>query len=117
VVLTELHEGLMDNPLQGVIKVVAPHSSEPSSHARVGGVSQDVQVDPEASAPELMVQVAVVRGSPRVTELMQHIPEQGRKPGTVYPIATVSSVGSEGDVGLVVHLSKTKEKQINISSI
>jgi hypothetical protein len=67
-------------------------------------------MDPEESAPELTVWVAVVRGSPCVTETVQHVLEQGRKPGTVQPVAMVPSVGSEGGVGVVIHLSKTKEK-------
>jgi hypothetical protein len=35
----------------------------------------------------------------------------------VQPITTKPSVSSEGGVGVVVHLSKIGEKQINISSI
>jgi hypothetical protein len=35
----------------------------------------------------------------------------------VQPIIMEPSVGFEGGVGVVVHLSKTKEKRINISSI
>jgi hypothetical protein len=61
-------------------------------------VSRDVHVDLEASVPELTVQVAAVCRSPHVTEMVQHIPEQGRKPGTVQPIVTVPSVGSDGGV-------------------
>jgi hypothetical protein len=68
VALIEFHEGLAGIPLQGVVEVVAPRSGEPSSHTRVGGVSQDVHVDLEASTSELMVWVTVVCGSPRVTE-------------------------------------------------
>jgi hypothetical protein len=44
-------------------------------------------------------------------------PEQDGKPGVVQPITTEPSVGSEGGVGVVIHLSKTREKRINISSI
>jgi hypothetical protein len=65
VALIEFHEGLAGIPLQGV---VAPRSGEPSSHTQVGGVSQDVHVDLEASTSELMVWVTAVCGSPRVTE-------------------------------------------------
>jgi hypothetical protein len=110
VALTKLHEGLVGSPLQGVVKVVAPHSGEPSSHCRVGGVSWDDHVDPEAFAPELTVRVAMVCRSPCVTEAVQHIPEQGPKLGMVQPVTTVPSVSSEGGIGLVIHLSKTKEK-------
>jgi hypothetical protein len=48
---------------------------------------------------------------------VQHIPKQGKEAGTVQPIATKSSVGSKDGVGVVIHPSKTKKKQINISSI
>jgi hypothetical protein len=60
--------------------------------------------------PELTVWVAMVRGSPRVAETVQHVLEQGRKAGTVQPIAPKPSVGLEGGVGVGVHLSKTREK-------
>jgi hypothetical protein len=110
VVLTKLHEGLVDNPLQGVIEVVAPCSGEPSSHARVIVVSCDVHVDPEASTPKLMVWVATVCGSPHVTKTVQHVLEQGCKPGMVQPFTTVPSIGFKVGVGVVIHLSKTKEK-------
>jgi hypothetical protein len=67
--------------------------------------------------PELTVWTATVRGKPRVAEAVQHVPEQGGEPGVVQPITTEPSVGSKGGVGVVIHLSKTKEKRINISSI
>jgi hypothetical protein len=70
VALTKLCEGLVGSPLQSVIEVVACSRGEPSRHARVGGVSQDVHV-------------AIVRGSPRVAEMVQHIPEQGRETRTM----------------------------------
>jgi hypothetical protein len=35
----------------------------------------------------------------------------------VQPVATEPSVGSDGGIEIVIHLSKIKEKQINISSI
>jgi hypothetical protein len=35
----------------------------------------------------------------------------------VQPITTEPSIGLEGGVGVVVHLSKIRKKQINISSI
>jgi hypothetical protein len=67
-------------------------------------------VDLTTSTPELTVQAAMVRGSPHVAKTVQHVPKQGRKVGTVQPIATKTSNGPEGDVGVLVHLSKTKEK-------
>jgi hypothetical protein len=67
--------------------------------------------------PELMVQMARVCGSPRVAKAVQHVPEQHREIGTVQPVTIKPSVGSEGGVGVVVYLSKTKEKYINISFI
>jgi hypothetical protein len=45
VALTELHEGLVDSPLQSVVEVVAPSCGEPSRHGRVSGVSWDVYMD------------------------------------------------------------------------
>jgi hypothetical protein len=52
----------------------------------------------------------MVRGNPRVAKEVQHIPEQGGKTGAVQPITTEPSIRSEGGVGVVVHLSKTREK-------
>jgi hypothetical protein len=69
------------------------------------------------STPELIVRAATVRGSPRVAKVVQHILEQGGKVRAVQPIAMEPSIGSEGGIGVVVHLSKTREKRINISSI
>jgi hypothetical protein len=116
--LIELREGLMGSPLQSVIEVIAYSRGEPGHHAQVGGMSL------AASMPKLVVRAATVRGSPRVAEMVQHIPEQGRKAGTVQHVpeqgqkaAMKSSVGPDGGVGLVVHLSKSREKRINISSI
>jgi hypothetical protein len=74
-------------------------------------------MDLAAPKPELMIQKAMVRGGPHVAKTLQHVPEQGGKPGAVQPITTKPSVGSDGSIGVVVHLSKTREKQINISSI
>jgi hypothetical protein len=59
----------------------------------------------------------MVRGSPHVAKAAQHVLEQGGKTGAVQPIATEPSVGSKGGVSVVVHLSKIREKRINISSI
>jgi hypothetical protein len=39
------------------------------------------------------------------------------KTGVVQPVATEPSIGSEGGIGVVIHLSKTRKKRINISSI
>jgi hypothetical protein len=64
-----------------------------------------------------MVRTATIRGEPHVAEVVQHVPEQGGKPGAVQPVTAKPSVGSKGGVGVVIHLSKTSEKRINISSI
>jgi hypothetical protein len=53
----------------------------------------------------------MVRGSPCVAETVQHVPEQGQETGTVQPIATKPSVGSESGIGVVIHLSKIREKR------
>jgi hypothetical protein len=45
VALTKLHEGLVGNPIQSIIDVITLSRGEPSHHARVGRVSQDVHVD------------------------------------------------------------------------
>jgi hypothetical protein len=63
-----------------------------------------------APKPELMVQAATVRGNPRVPKAVQHVQEQVGKTKAVEPITTEPSVGSEGGVGVVIHLSKTREK-------
>jgi hypothetical protein len=117
VALIELHEGLVGSPFQSVIEVITPSRGKPSHHGRVGGVSRNVHMDLAAPQPELTVWVAVIRRKPRAVEAVQHVPEQGGKPGVVQPIATKPSVGYKGGVGVVIHLSKTREKQINISSI
>jgi hypothetical protein len=83
----------------------------------VGGVSQNVHVDLAAPQPELMVWTAVIHRKPRVAEAVQHVLKHGGKPGAVQPITTEPSVGSKGGVEVVIHLSKTREKRINISSI
>jgi hypothetical protein len=74
-------------------------------------------MDLVAPQPELTVWVATVRGKSRVAETVQHVPKQGGKLGPVQPITTEPFVASKGGVGVVIHLSKTREKQINISSI
>jgi hypothetical protein len=117
VVLTELREGLVGRPLQSVVEVVTPSCGKPSRQGRVSGVSRNVHMDLAASQPELTVRTATVRGKTRVAEAVQHVLKQGRKPGAVQPITTEPSVGSKGGIGVVIHLSKTREKRINISSI
>jgi orotate phosphoribosyltransferase-like protein len=80
-------------------------------------VNRNVHIDLEVPQPELMVRAVMVCGKTRVAEVVQHIPEQGGKPRAVQPIATEPSVDSKGGVGVVINLSKTREKQINILSI
>jgi hypothetical protein len=67
-------------------------------------------MDHAAPKPELTVWAATVRRSLHVAKAVQHIPEQGGKVEAVQPVATESSIGSEGGIGVVVHLSKTREK-------
>jgi zinc transporter ZupT len=110
VALKKLCESLVGSPLHSVVEVVTPSHGEPSHHAQDGGVSRDVHVDLVASMPELTVWVTMVRGISRVAKVVQHIPEQGGKARAVQPVATVPSVGSESGIGVVVHLSKTREK-------
>jgi hypothetical protein len=117
VALTELREGLVGSPLQRVIEVVTPSRRKASRHCWVGGVSRNVHMALAAPQPELTVRMATVRGKPRVAEAVQHVPKQGGKPGAVQPVTTEPSVGSKGGIGVVIHLSKTREKRINISSI
>jgi hypothetical protein len=116
VVLTELREGLVGSPLQGVVEVITGGCGEPGHHARVRRVSRDVHVDLTASTPELMVWTTMVRGSPRVTKTVDHITEQGRKARMVQPVTMEPSVGPEGGIGVGVHLSKIRKKRITISS-
>jgi hypothetical protein len=110
VVLTELREGLVGSPLQSVIEVVPSSRGKPSRHGRVGGVSQNVHMDLTVPQPELTVWTAMIRGEPRVAEAVQHIPKQGEKPEVVQPVTTEPSVSSKGGVGVVIHLSKIREK-------
>jgi hypothetical protein len=60
--------------------------------------------------------MTTVRGKPCIAEVVQHVPKQGGKPRAVQPVTTEPSVGSKGGVWIVIHLLKTREKQINISS-
>jgi hypothetical protein len=101
VALTELYEGLVGSPLQSVIEVVTPSRGKPS---------QNVHMDLAAPQPKLMVWAAAIRGKPRVAEGVQHIPELGGKPGAVQPVTTEPSVGSKSVIGVVIHLSKIREK-------
>jgi hypothetical protein len=117
VALTELREGLVGSPLQSVVEVVPSSRGKSSRHGRVGGVSQNVHMNLAAPQSELMVRTDAIRGKPRVAEAVQHVLKQGRKPEAVQPITTEPSVSSKGGVGVVIHLSKTREKRINISSI
>jgi hypothetical protein len=117
VALTELCEGLVGSPLQSVVEAVTPSRGKPSRHGWVGGVSRNVHMDLAAPQPELTVRMTMVCGKPRVAEAVQHVPKQGGKPRAVQPVTTEPSVGSKGGVEVVIHLSKTREKRINISSI
>jgi hypothetical protein len=110
VALTELHEGLVGSPLQSVVEVVTSSRGKPSCHGRVSGVSRNVHMDLAAPKPELTVWMAVIHGKARVAEAVQHVLKQGGKPGAVQPVTTEPSVGSKGSVGVVIHLSKTREK-------
>jgi hypothetical protein len=62
-------------------------------------------VDLAVPRPEL-----TVRRSPLIAKAVQHVPEQGGKDGAVQPVTTEPSIGSEGGIGVVVHLLKTREK-------
>jgi hypothetical protein len=107
---TELCEGLVGSPLQSVVKVFTPSRGKPSHHGRVSGVSRNIHVDLAAPQPELTVWTAAIRRKPRVAEAVQHVSEQGGKPGAVQPVTMEPSVGSKGGVGVIIHLSKTREK-------
>jgi hypothetical protein len=117
VALTELREGLVGSPLHSVIEVITPSRGKPSCHGRIGGVSQNVHMDLAAPQPELMARAAMARGEPHVAKAVQHVPEQVEKPRAVQSVTTEPSVSSKGGVGVVIHLLKTREKRINISSI
>jgi hypothetical protein len=67
-------------------------------------------MDLAAPQPELTVRAATVRGKSHIAETVQHVPEQGEKAGSVLPVTTEPSVGSKGGVGVVIHLSKIREK-------
>jgi hypothetical protein len=110
VALTELREGLVGSPLQSVVEVVTLSRGKPSHHGRVGGVSRNVHIDLVVPQPELTVRMTTVRGKPHVAEAVQHVPKQGGKPGVVQPVTTEPSIGFKGGVGVVIHLSKTREK-------
>jgi hypothetical protein len=46
-------------------------------------VSWNVHIDLTTPQPELTVRTAMVHGKPHVAEAVQHVPEQGGKPGAV----------------------------------
>jgi hypothetical protein len=117
VALTELCEGLVGSPLQSVIEVVASSRGKPSRHSRVSGVSRNVNMDLAAPQPELTVRMATVCRNSRVAKAVRHIPEHGGKTGMVQPVTLEPSIVSEGGIGVVIHLLKTREKRINISSV
>jgi hypothetical protein len=117
VALTELCEGLVGSPLQSVVEVVTPSCGKPSRHGWVSGVSQNVHMYLVAPQPELTVRMATVRGEPCVAKALQHVSEQGGKPGAVQPVTTEPSVSSKSDVVVVIHLLKTMENRINIPPI
>jgi hypothetical protein len=104
------------SPLQGVVEVFVGGHGELGHHARVRRVSQDIHMDLTTSTSELTIWAITVRRSPRVAKTVKHVPKQGRKAQTVQPITTEPSVGLEGGVGVVIHLSNTRKKQIIISS-
>jgi hypothetical protein len=110
VVLEELREGLVGSPLQSVFEVITPSRGKPSRHGWVSGVSQNVHMDLAVPKLELTVRVTTVRGNPRVAKMVQHVSEQGGKTGAVQPVTMEPSVGFEGGIGVVIHLSNTKEK-------
>jgi hypothetical protein len=110
VVLIKLREGLVGSPLQSVVEVATPSHGKPSRHGQVGGVSRNIHMDLAVPQPKLTVWVAAIRRKPRVAEAVQHVPEQGGKPGAVQPITMKSFVGSKGGIRVVIHLSKTREK-------
>jgi hypothetical protein len=116
VALTEL-EGLVGSPLQRVVEVITPSRGKPSHHSRVSGLSRNVHMDLIVPKPELTVWTITVRRNPHVAKMVQHIPEQGGKTGEMQPVIMEPPVGSKCDIGVVIHLLKTSEKRINISSI
>jgi hypothetical protein len=73
-------------------------------------------MDLAAPQPKLTVRAATVRGKPRLAKAVQHVPEQGGKPGAVQAATMEPSIGFKGGIGVVIHLSKIREKRINISS-
>jgi hypothetical protein len=110
VALTELCEGLVGSPLQSVVEVVTPSHGKPSCYGRVGGVSRNVHMDLAAPQPELMVRAAAIHEKSRVAKAVQHVPEQGGKPWAVQSVTAESFISSKGGVGVVIHLSKIREK-------
>jgi hypothetical protein len=109
VVFTELREGLVGSPLQSVVEVVTPSRGKPSRHGRVSRVSRNVHMDLTAPKPELAVQAATVHRGPCVAKTVQHVPEQGGKTEAVQPVTSEPSISSEGGIGVVIPLLKTRE--------
>jgi hypothetical protein len=72
-------------------------------------VSWNVHMDLAAPKPELMAQATMVQRSPRVAKMIQHVLEHGGKTRAVQPVTTEPSVGSEGGIAVVIHLSKKEE--------
>jgi hypothetical protein len=52
----------------------------------------------------------IPNGSNVIAVLPRTGPEQGGKPLVVQPVAMEPSIGSKGGVGVVIHLSKIREK-------
>jgi hypothetical protein len=52
----------------------------------------------------------MIHEKPHVAEMVQHVLEQGGKTGAVQLVAMEISVGSQGGIGVVIHLSEIREK-------
>jgi hypothetical protein len=58
----------------------------------------------------------MVHRSPHIAKAVQHVPEQGREVETVQPAITKPSVGSEGDIGVIILLSKKRRNESTFHS-
>jgi hypothetical protein len=67
-------------------------------------------MDLAAPQLELMVWTAMVREEPRVAEAVQHVPEQGGKPGAVQTVTTEPSVENNGRNESTFHPSNRDNK-------